>query len=47
MAALEEELRLSKGEEKCTVPEVLTKAIRYACTTSLAHAPPSLSVTVR
>ena len=23
-------------EEKCTVPEVLTKAIRYTCTTSLA-----------
>ena len=42
LAALEEQLRLSKVEEKCTVAEVLTKAIRYACTTSLAHAPPSL-----
>ena len=47
LVALEEELRLSKVEEKCTVAEVLTKAIRYACTTSLAHTPPSLSVTVR
>ena len=36
LAALGEELRLPKVEEKCTVPEVLTKAIRYTCTTSLA-----------
>ena len=49
LAALEEELRLSKVEEKCTVAEVLTKAIWYMCTTSLAflqiytHHPHSVS----
>ena len=49
LAALGEELRLPKVEEKCTVPEVLTKAIRYTCTTSLAilhihtHHPHSVS----
>ena len=49
LAALGEELRLPKVEEKCIVPEVLTKAIRYTCTTSLAilhiytHHPHSVS----
>ena len=49
LAAPGEELRLPKVEEKCTVPEVLTKAIRYTCTTSLAilhiytHHPHSVS----
>ena len=49
LAALGEELRLPKVKEKCTVPEVLPKAIRYTCTTSLAilhiytHHPHSVS----